>query len=125
VGNWRFRPHGARFFPTKIEMISWATWKVHHNSDRTGVRLIGPRPVGARDGTKPACTLPTSDNAYAVGHGFHRRYADPAVRTAELGGFVCPTVSCAGGRPAPPVIRFASSRFHHATGMEELSTSSR
>ena len=41
-------PHGAPDFFTEedIEMFYEVRWKVHYNSARTGVRLIGPKPSG-------------------------------------------------------------------------------
>jgi urea carboxylase len=42
---------------------------VHFNSSRTGVRLIGPKPVWARDSGGEAGLHPSNihDNPYAVG----------------------------------------------------------
>ncbi len=44
-------------------------WEVHFNSSRTGVRLIGPKPVWARDSGGEAGLHPSNihDNPYAVG----------------------------------------------------------
>ncbi len=43
-------PHGAPdfFTPEGIEELYAARWEVHHHSDRTGVRLLGPVPRWAR-----------------------------------------------------------------------------
>ena len=45
-----YGPHGAPDYFTErdIETLFSATWTVHHNSDRTGIRLIGPKPEWAR-----------------------------------------------------------------------------
>src|SRR4029453_18415333 len=45
-----YGPHGAPDFFTDgdISALFAASWKVHYNSDRTGGRLIGPRPTWAR-----------------------------------------------------------------------------
>ncbi|HEX5637706.1 MAG TPA: 5-oxoprolinase/urea amidolyase family protein, partial [Gammaproteobacteria bacterium] len=64
-------PHGAPDFFTEadIEHFFAAEWKVHHNSSRTGVRLIGPKPQWARSDGGEAGLHPSNihDNAYAVG----------------------------------------------------------
>ena len=45
-----YGPHGAPDFFTDedIEMLFSTQWKVHFNSNRTGVRLVGPKPKWAR-----------------------------------------------------------------------------
>src|SRR5215831_2864426 len=45
-----YGPYGALdfFTPDDIETFFSTAWKVHYNSDRTGVRLIGPKPRWAR-----------------------------------------------------------------------------
>ncbi len=64
-------PHGAPdfFTPADIAMIGGVEWKVHYNSNRTGVRLVGPRPEWARRDGGEAGLHPSNihDNAYAVG----------------------------------------------------------
>ena len=66
-----YGPHGAPDFFTRedIEMFFSTAWKVHYNSDRTGVRLIGPKPTWARKDGGEAGLHPSNihDNAYAVG----------------------------------------------------------
>ena len=77
-------------------MIFRVTWKVHHNSDRTGVRLIGPRPKWARKDGGEAGLHPSNlhDNAYAVGSMDFT--GDMPILLGpdgpSLGGFVCPAV---------------------------------
>jgi len=45
-----YGPHGSPdfFTPADIEMFFATSWKIHYNSDRTGIRLIGPKPRWAR-----------------------------------------------------------------------------
>ncbi|WP_313067955.1 hypothetical protein, partial [Achromobacter animicus] len=42
-----YGPHGAPDFfqPEAIEAFFAADWEVHYNSNRLGVRLIGPKPT--------------------------------------------------------------------------------
>ena len=64
-------PHGAPDFltPEGLEQLLSATWTVHHHSDRTGVRLVGPRPEWARPDGGEAGLHPSNilDSAYGVG----------------------------------------------------------
>ena len=93
-----YGPHGAPDFFTDddIDMIFQSSWKVHHNSDRTGVRLIGPRPKWAREDGGEAGLHPSNlhDNAYAVGSMDFT--GDMPILLGpdgpSLGGFVCPAV---------------------------------
>ena len=79
-----YGPHGApRLLDTDddIDTFFATEWRVHHNSDRTGVRLIGPQPRWARPMAVRPGFIPSNihDNAYAVGTGrLHRRHADHA-----------------------------------------------
>jgi urea carboxylase len=93
-----YGPHGAPDFFTEddIEMIFRTSWKVHHNSDRTGVRLIGPRPKWARRDGGEAGLHPSNihDNAYAIG-AMDFTGDMPVLLGPDgpsLGGFVCPVV---------------------------------
>jgi urea carboxylase len=93
-----YGPHGAPDFFTEedIEMIFNASWKVHYNSDRTGVRLIGPRPKWARKDGGEAGLHPSNihDNAYAIG-ALDFTGDMPILLGPDgpsLGGFVCPLV---------------------------------
>ncbi len=78
-----YGPHGAPDFFTAgdIEMIRTAEWRVHYNSNRTGVRLVIPKPhcgLGARRRRGPGCTLEhprTTPYAVRRGAGLHRRPA--------------------------------------------------
>jgi urea carboxylase len=89
-------PHGSPDFFTHedIEMILSTPWKVHYNSDRTGVRLIGPKPRWARKDGGEAGLHPSNihDNAYAVGTVDFTGDM-PVILGPDgpsLGGFVCP-----------------------------------
>jgi urea carboxylase len=91
-----YGPHGAPDFFTDddIEMFFSTDWRVHYNSDRTGVRLIGPRPVWARKDGGEAGLHPSNihDNAYAVGT-IDFTGDMPVILGPDgpsLGGFVCP-----------------------------------
>jgi len=112
-------PHGAPDFFTRddIAMIETAEWKVHYNSNRTGVRLIGPKPAWARRDGGEAGLHPSNihDNAYAIG-AVDFTGDMPIILGPDgpsLGGFVCPFVVAAAdlwkvGQLAPgDVVRFA------------------
>lgn len=99
---WRVRvlygPHGAPEFFTSADIgaILSASWKVHYNSNRTGVRLIGPKPQWARRDGGEAGLHPSNihDNAYAVG-AVDFTGDMPIILGPDgpsLGGFVCPFV---------------------------------
>jgi urea carboxylase len=94
----RYGPHGAPdFFQAgDIETLFAATYEVHHNSARTGVRLIGPKPRWARPDGGEAGLHPSNihDNAYAVG-AIDFTGDMPILLGPDgpsLGGFVCPAV---------------------------------
>ncbi len=94
----RYGPHGAPDFfqESDIETIFAATYAVHHNSARTGVRLIGPKPAWARADGGEAGLHPSNihDNAYAVG-AIDFTGDMPILLGPDgpsLGGFVCPAV---------------------------------
>ncbi|MGQ3017625.1 urea carboxylase [Phenylobacterium sp.] len=91
-------PHGAPDFFTEddVAMIATAPWKVHYNSNRTGVRLIGPKPQWARRDGGEAGLHPSNihDNAYAIG-AVDFTGDMPIILGPDgpsLGGFVCPFV---------------------------------
>ena len=93
-----YGPHGEPEFFTKADIAQlFATeWRVHYHSDRTGVRLVGPRPEWARKDGGEAGLHPSNihDNAYAVGSidftGDMPILLGPD--GPSLGGFVCPAV---------------------------------
>jgi urea carboxylase len=91
-------PHGAPdfFTPDDMAMIAGTDWKVHYNSNRTGVRLVGPKPRWARRDGGEAGLHPSNihDNAYAVG-AVDFTGDMPIILGPDgpsLGGFVCPFV---------------------------------
>src|SRR5260370_26964777 len=91
-----YGPHGEADFFTRadIEMFFSTAWQVHYNSDRTGVRLIGPKPFWARKDGGEAGLHPSNlhDNAYAVGT-VNFTGDMPVILGPDgpsLGGFVCP-----------------------------------
>jgi urea carboxylase len=93
-----YGPHGAPdfFAPEDIDLLQSASWKVHYNSSRTGVRLIGPRPQWARRDGGEAGLHPSNihDNAYAIG-SVDFTGDMPIILGPDgpsLGGFVCPLV---------------------------------
>ena len=98
--NWTigvlFGPHTAPdfFAEEDIAMLFETLWKVHYQSDRTGVRLIGPKPRWARPDGGEAGLHPSNihDNAYAIGTidftGDMPILLGPD--GPSLGGFVCP-----------------------------------
>ncbi|MES1172565.1 MAG: 5-oxoprolinase/urea amidolyase family protein, partial [Bacteroidota bacterium] len=82
------------FAPADIEGLFGAAWTVHHNSNRTGVRLIGPKPIWARRDGGEAGLHPSNihDNAYAIGT-IDFTGDMPVILGPDgpsLGGFVCP-----------------------------------
>jgi len=91
-----YGPHGAPDFFTEADMQTFFSekWTVHHNSSRTGVRLIGPKPQWARSDGGEAGLHPSNihDNAYAVG-SIDFTGDMPVILGPDgpsLGGFVCP-----------------------------------
>jgi urea carboxylase len=113
-----YGPHAAPDFFTEeyLEEFLAAPWSVHHNSDRTGVRLVGPRPGWVRPDGGDAGLHPSNihDCAYAVG-AVDFTGDMPVVLGPDgpsLGGFVCPvTVTTADlwklGQLSPgDVVRF-------------------
>jgi len=106
--HWEVRvmygPHGAPDFFTQedIATILAARWKVHYNSNRTGVRLIGPKPQWARKDGGEAGLHPSNihDNPYAIG-AVDFTGDMPIILGPDgpsLGGFVCPFVVIARDR---------------------------
>ena len=98
--EWRIRvlygPHGAPdfFTPADIDAFLEAEWQVHYNSNRTGVRLVGPKPEWARRDGGEAGLHPSNihDNPYAIG-AVDFTGDMPIILGPDgpsLGGFVCP-----------------------------------
>lgn len=99
-----YGPHGAPdfFLEADIETFFATDYKVHFNSDRTGVRLIGPAPIWARRDGGEAGLHPSNlhDNAYAVG-AIDFTGDMPIILGPDgpsLGGFVSPAVIAAKDR---------------------------
>jgi urea carboxylase len=93
-----YGPHGAPdfFTPKDIETFCATEWGVHYNSNRTGVRLVGPKPEWARRDGGEAGLHPSNihDNAYAIG-AVDFTGDLPIILGPDgpsLGGFVCPFV---------------------------------
>jgi urea carboxylase len=91
-----YGPHGAPDFfqPEDIADLFTATYEVHFNSARTGVRLIGPKPRWARKDGGEAGLHPSNihDNAYAIG-AIDFTGDMPILLGPDgpsCGGFVCP-----------------------------------
>ncbi|MBZ0076826.1 urea carboxylase [Bordetella hinzii] len=91
-----YGPHGAPDFFTPEAMDSFfaADWEVHYNSNRLGVRLIGPKPAWARENGGEAGLHPSNihDCEYAIG-SINFTGDSPVILTRDgpsLGGFVCP-----------------------------------
>ncbi len=91
-----YGPHGAPEYFTGKDIAEFfaAEWKVHFNSSRTGVRLVGPQPEWARANGGEAGLHPSNihDNAYAVG-AIDFTGDMPVILGPDgpsLGGFVCP-----------------------------------
>ncbi|MFZ5892107.1 MAG: urea carboxylase [Myxococcota bacterium] len=91
-----YGPHAAPdfFTPRDIAMFFGTDWEVHYNSNRTGVRLLGPKPEWARSDGGEAGLHPSNihDVAYAIG-AVDFTGDMPIVLGPDgpsLGGFVCP-----------------------------------
>ena len=89
-------PHGAPefFTDTDIDDLLGTAYEVHFNSDRTGIRLIGPQPRWARTDGGEAGLHPSNihDTAYSVG-ALDFTGDTPILLGPDgpsLGGFVCP-----------------------------------
>ncbi|ALR19309.1 urea carboxylase [Sphingobium baderi] len=107
-GEWTLRvlygPHGAPDFFTDDDVGAFlsADWQVHYNSNRTGVRLVGPKPRWARTDGGEAGLHPSNihDNPYAIG-AVDFTGDMPIILGPDgpsLGGFVCPFVVIAADR---------------------------
>jgi urea carboxylase len=125
-----YGPHGSPDFFTDedVQTLFGASWKVHYHSDRTGVRLIGPRPAWARKDGGEAGLHPSNlhDNAYAIG-AMDFTGDMPILLGPDgpsLGGFVCPAVIAhaelwkMGQLRAGDSVRFRWLTNAHATRME-------
>ncbi len=91
-----YGPHGAPdfFISESIETFFATAWEVHYNSNRLGVRLVGPKPSWARSDGGEAGLHPSNihDCEYAIG-SINFTGDMPVILTRDgpsLGGFVCP-----------------------------------
>ncbi|MBM7457567.1 5-oxoprolinase/urea amidolyase family protein [Rhodococcus coprophilus] len=130
-------PHGAPEFFTRadIDALYATEYEVHFNSDRTGVRLIGPKPKWARADGGEAGLHPSNihDNAYSIG-ALDFTGDTPILLGPDgpsLGGFVCPVTVVAAdrwklGQLAPGnTIRFVPVRSEHAASRRDLGVARR
>lgn len=91
-----YGPHAAPEFITEpfIETFFETDWKVHYNSNRLGIRLIGPKPEFTRPDGGEAGLHPSNihDTEYAIGT-INFTGDMPIILGKDgpsLGGFVCP-----------------------------------
>ena len=131
-----YGPHGAPDFfrEDAIEVFFSADWQVHYNSNRLGIRLVGPKPSWTRTDGGEAGLHPSNvhDNEYAIGSiNFTGDF--PVILTKDgpsLGGFVCPvTIAKAelwkvGQLKPGDSIRFSPISFAQAKAMEEAQDAS-
>ena len=126
-----YGPHGAPDFFTEADIqVFFATdWEIHHNSSRTGVRLIGPKPEWARRDGGEAGLHPSNihDNAYAIG-AVDFTGDMPVILGPDgpsLGGFVCPVTIVAaelwkmGQLKAGDRVRFRCMSAEEALALEQ------
>ncbi|MFD2213370.1 urea carboxylase [Metabacillus endolithicus] len=92
-------PHCTEEFlqPNYLTQLTETKWEIHFNSSRTGVRLIGPKPLWTREDGGEAGLHPSNihDNAYAI--GTLDLTGDMPILLGpdgpSLGGFVCPVTT--------------------------------
>ncbi|CCD24199.1 bifunctional urea carboxylase/allophanate hydrolase NDAI_0C05400 [Naumovozyma dairenensis CBS 421] len=88
-------PHGSPDFFTSeyADEFFNEKWKIHYNSNRFGVRLIGPRPKWARKDGGEGGLHPSNAHDYVYSLGAINFTGDePVIVTCDgpsLGGFVC------------------------------------
>lgn len=125
-------PHGAPEFFTRTDFdtIIGTDYTVHFNSDRTGVRLVGPKPEWARSDGGEAGLHPSNihDTPYSVG-ALDFTGDTPILLGPDgpsLGGFVCPVTVVAADRwklgqlAAGDTVRFVLIRSDRAASVREL-----
>ncbi|CAN5577037.1 5-oxoprolinase/urea amidolyase family protein [soil metagenome] len=125
-------PHGAPEFFTRndFDTLLATDYTVHFNSDRTGIRLEGPKPQWARTDGGEAGLHPSNihDSAYCVG-ALDFTGDTPILLGPDgpsLGGFVCPVTVVTGdrwklGQLAPgDAVRFVPVRADRAPSLHSL-----
>lgn len=124
-------PHGAPdFFAAEyIETFFASEWKVHYNSNRFGVRLVGPKPKWARKDGGEAGLHPSNAHDYVYSLGAVNFTGDePVILTCDgpsLGGFVCAAVVVEAemwkiGQVKPgDLIKFVPIAFEEAIALKE------
>lgn len=91
-------PHGSPDFfkPESVAEFFSEKWKVHYNSNRFGIRLVGPKPKWARLDGGEAGLHPSNQHDYVYSLGAINFTGDePVIITCDgpsLGGFVCQAV---------------------------------
>ena len=132
--HWRigvlYGPHGAPDFFTEAAIATFfaTDYVVHYNSNRLGVRLVGPKPEWTRSDGGEAGLHPSNihDCVYAIG-SINFTGDTPVILTCDgpsLGGFVCPaTIAKAElwkvGQVKPgDTIRFERIDFARALALE-------
>lgn len=125
-----YGPHGAPDFFTEDSIATFfaTDYEVHYNSNRLGVRLLGPKPEWTRSDGGEAGLHPSNvhDCVYAIG-SVNFTGDTPVILTCDgpsLGGFVCPvTIARAElwkvGQVKPgDTIRFRRIGFDDALALE-------
>lgn len=119
-------PHGSPDFfkEESIKDFFANAWKVHYNSNRFGVRLIGPKPKWARNDGGEGGLHPSNAHDYVYSLGAINFTGDePVILTCDgpsLGGFVCQAVVASAemwkiGQVKPgDLIKFVPITFDHA-----------
>ncbi len=123
-------PHSAPDFFTvdAVETFFASDWAVHYNSNRLGIRLVGPKPTWTRSDGGEAGLHPSNvhDCEYAIG-SVNFTGDMPVILTRDgpsLGGFVCPVTIAKGelwkvGQVKPgDTIRFVRMSFDAALALE-------
>jgi len=127
-------PHAAPdyFLSEDLDDFFAADWAVHYNSDRTGVRLVGPKPKWARPDGGEAGLHPSNlhDNAYVPGTVDFTGDM-PVILGPDgpsLGGFACPvTIALTdlwkiGQLRAGATVRFVPVSHAEARSLHETAT---
>jgi len=124
-------PHAAPdyFTPGFIDTFFSTDWGVHYNSNRTGIRLVGPKPEFTRADGGEAGLHPSNihDTEYAIGT-INFTGDMPVILARDgpsLGGFVCPVTIIksefwkAGQLRPGDTIRFIRTSYDQALAAEK------